>query len=113
MNFLLIDDLRIPGDHRNGKNIPADAVVARNYAEGIRLLQEGCNGEPYDVLYLDHDLGDFTGPHGREITGAAIVEWLREFPQYAPKRDIILVSDNGSGLPYMRSAIKRLYNRPF
>ncbi len=113
MNYLLIDDLRIPGDPKNGKNIPADAVVARNYADGIRLLQEGCNGEPYDYLFLDHDLGDFSGPNGREMTGSDIITWLREFPQYAPKKDIILVSDNGSGRPFMRQQINRLYNRLF
>ena len=64
MNSLLIDDLRIPGDARNKKNIPADAVVARNYADGIKLLQAGCHGEPFDVPYLDPDLAALTRRQG-------------------------------------------------
>ena len=47
MSTLLIDDQR---------NLPADRV-ARTYQEGIDALAEG----HWDVLYLDHDLGDFSG----------------------------------------------------
>lgn len=109
MKSLLIDDLRVPGDHGNKKNIPADAVVARNYGDGIRLLQEG----HWDVLYLDHDLADFGGPDGKEMTGYHILCWLEEFPQYLPKQDIIIVSDNSSGMIRMRMVIKKLYGRAF
>ena len=50
MSTLLIDDQR---------NLPADRV-ARTYQEGIDALAE----RHWDILYLDHDLGDF-----RELEG--------------------------------------------
>jgi hypothetical protein len=72
MRYALIDDLRVPGDPDNKKAIPVDAVVARNYADGLRLLQQ----EHWDVLYLDHDLADFSGPNGREMTGYDVLCFL-------------------------------------
>lgn len=46
MKILMIDDLRtIKG-----------VEVARNYREGLDYLQ---HGGPWDLLYLDHDLGDY------------------------------------------------------
>lgn len=107
MRILLIDDLRIPGDARNKKNIPADAVVARNYRDGIAALQEG----DWDILYLDHDLADFSGEGGRELTGYSVMCWLEELPQYLPKQNIIIVSDNSSGVQKMKMVINKLYGR--
>jgi len=109
MQSLLIDDLRVPGDDGNKKNIPADADVARDYASGIARLQE----QKWDVLYLDHDLGDFSGPDGREMTGYHILCWLEEFPQFLPSENIIIVSDNSSGMIRMRMVINKLYGRSF
>jgi len=109
MKSLLIDDLRVPGDDGNKKNIAADCVVARNYADGIKLLQE----EHWDVLYLDHDLADFSGAEGKEMTGYHILCWLEEFPQYLPRQEIIIVSDNSSGMIRMRMVIKKLCGRAF
>ena len=105
---LLIDDLRVPGDARNGKNIPVHAVVDRNYADGIKLLAE----RKWDVLYLDHDLADFSGPEGRERKGIHILDWLEEFPQHLPG-EIIIVSDNSSGVQLMRRVVNKLYGRGF
>ncbi|MDR3616630.1 MAG: hypothetical protein P4L53_23925 [Candidatus Obscuribacterales bacterium] len=107
MRILLIDDLRIPGDHRNKKQIPADAAVARTFREGIAELQKG----NWDVLYLDHDLADFSGAGGRELTGYTVMCWLEEFPQYVPAKDIIIVSDNSSGMLKMKMVINKLYGR--
>ena len=108
MRYALIDDLRVPGDPKNKKAIPADAVVARNYADGLRLLQQ----EHWDVLYLDHDLADFSGPNGRELTGYDVLCFLEEFPEHLPG-DIIIVSDNASGMQRMRMVIAKLYGRPY
>jgi hypothetical protein len=104
MNILLIDDLRVPGAAENKKNIPADAVVARNYNDGIALLQS----RKWDALYLDHDLADFSGPEGRERKGIHVLDWLEDFPEHLPG-EIILVTDNASGLGPMRRLISKLY----
>lgn len=101
---LLIDDLRVPGDSGNKKNIPAHAVVARNYDDGIRMLGE----QKWDVLYLDHDLADFSGPDGRERKGIHILDWLEEFPEHLPG-EIIIVSDNAGGVGPMRRLVNKLY----
>ena len=103
-HVLLIDDLRIPGDAANKKNIPANAVVARTYADGIRLLGE----RHWDVLYLDHDLADFTGPQGSERKGIHILDWLEEFTEHLPGK-IIIVSDNASGVQSMHRLVRKLY----
>ncbi len=50
MPTLLIDDQR---------NLPADRV-GRTYREGVQALRE----QRWDLLYLDHDLGDFRGKAG-------------------------------------------------
>jgi len=59
---LLVDDQR---------NLPAD-LVARTYNDGIEALRERHS----DLLYLDHDLGDFSGVEGRELTGYDVPCWL-------------------------------------
>ena len=101
---LLIDDLRVPGDAGNKKNIPAHAAVARTYDEGIKML----GAQHWDVLYLDHDLADFSGPEGRERKGIHILDWLEEFPQHLPG-EIIIVSDNAGGVGPMRRLVSKLY----
>ncbi len=108
MRYALIDDLRVPGDPDNKKAIPVDAVVARNYADGLRLLQQ----EHWDVLYLDHDLADFSGPTGRELTGYDVLCFLEECPEHLPG-NIIIVSDNASGMQRMRMVIAKLYGCPY
>jgi hypothetical protein len=56
--ILWVDDIRNPPPSLN-------CDVARNYEQAIKLLDTDC----YDEIYLDHDLGDFSGPEGRERSG--------------------------------------------
>jgi hypothetical protein len=89
----LIDDMR---------NIEADRV-ARTQADGIKALEtEG----PWDVLYLDHDLG-FTDD-GAEMTGYNVMCWLEVNPQFKPGR-IEIVSSNPVGRRRMQTVIDKLY----
>lgn len=90
---LLIDDLRNMGT----------TFVARNYLDGIGLLKDQ---HPIDVLYLDHDLGDFKD--GREYTGYDVICWLEQNPQYLPGQ-IVVVSRNPVGVERINSVIERLY----
>jgi hypothetical protein len=75
MKMLLIDDLRVMTVHR----------TARTYDDGIVALQNG----PWDVLYLDHDLGE-------EKTGYDITNWLEQNPAYQPEA-VVLVTMNPVG----------------
>lgn len=92
MAALLIDDQR---------NLHADRV-ARTYREGIEALSE----QHWDLLYLDHDLGDFSGVGGRELTGYDIACWLEQDPHFLPDR-IEIVTNNPAGRRNIELALQR------
>ena len=104
--ILLIDDQRRPEDIATGdldesgklKRFKAEEVqVARTYNEGIKLLSE----HRYDLLLLDHDLGD---PHGN---GYDVMCWLEENSKHLPA-GIKLVTANGPGGQRMLQVITKL-----
>lgn len=90
---LLIDDMR---------NIKAD-VIARTYDQGLLAIM---NNPPFEVLYLDHDLGD-PAPNK---TGYDILNFIEVNPHLKPKK-IVLVTSNPVGLQKMRVVIDKLYSR--
>lgn len=98
MASLIIDD------KVEDKGIKADRVAV-NYAQGIAALEE----QYWDVLYLDHDLGDFSGPGGRELNGYSIMCWLEQHPEHLPGR-IVIVSHNPVGRVNMMAVIRKLYS---
>jgi len=103
MRILLIDDQR---------NFNDVTRVARTFDEGIRALQEG----NWDLLYLDHDLGDTRGsdlvprPENKnDWTGYDIMCWLEQHPEKLPGR-IVIVSANPVGVERMRLVVRKLYS---
>ena len=93
MKTLMIDD----------KRTIVNAEIARNYKEGLEYLE---HRGPWDVLYLDHDLGDFQNE--REYTGYDILCWLEErHPEYTPQR-IIVITQNPSAREKMNVVVKKL-----
>lgn len=92
MRTLLIDDLR---------EIPAD-VVARTFDAGIEALKS----EKFDVLYLDHDLGD----DDPKKTGYGVMNFLEANPEHLPGK-IVLVTANPVGRVNMQRVIERLYQK--
>jgi hypothetical protein len=103
MKVLLIDDIR-----EFGKQLPALAptdsfAVARDFQAGIDfLLAHSRDG--WDILYLDHDLGDPDPAH----TGYAIMSLIEEFPHLKPGK-IVLVTSNPVGRKQMQTVIDKLY----
>ena len=83
------------------RDLPASRV-ARNYHQGIVALKQ----EKWDLLLLDHDLGDFN--HGVEKTGYDIMLFLEENPQHLPGK-IEIVSSNPIGRQRMQVVIDKLY----
>lgn len=88
---------------------------------GIRKIREGlwpggksCQNNPrrpvtgqhWNLLYLDHDLGVFSGAGGRERTGYDIACWLEQNPQHLPDR-IEVVSNNPAGKRNIEMALQR------
>jgi hypothetical protein len=96
MKTLLIDDMP------ETKAVKAD-VVAKSYEEGIEALK---TQGPFDVLYLDHDLGD-EDPHK---SGYSIMCFLEANLKYLPG-SIVCVSRNPSGRRNIEIVINKLYGR--
>jgi hypothetical protein len=95
---LLIDDLR-----------PFNVnIIARTYVDGIWELR---HHGPWDVLYLDHDLGNnsYDKHLDRDRTGYDVLCWLEEHKQFLPKK-IVVVSDNAVGIQKMKQTIEILYS---
>lgn len=89
--MLLIDDFRDFNVDR----------VARTYEEGITALKE----EEWDVLYLDHDLGQSDGKDGYGIAC-----FLERNPQYRPKK-IVLVTANPVGRENIERCLSNFYEK--
>lgn len=106
MRYLLIDDLREFGT----SNIPLPKEGdewdhAYTFDEGHFAL--ALNG-PWDVLYLDHDLGE----EDPRKTGMGIMNFLEENPAFLPKK-IVLVTSNPVGRAQMQVVINKLYKTDF
>jgi hypothetical protein len=81
---LWVDDMRNPPDDSYD--------VARTYDEAIDMLTK----YKYTDIWLDHDLGDFSGPNGRERTGYDVILWLVERKhegEYVPMNFHILTAN--------------------
>ncbi len=90
MKSLLIDDMR---------EIDAD-IVARTFDAGIAALQ----AHKFDVLYLDHDLGE----DDPNKTGYGVMKFLEENPDRLPGK-IVLVTSNPVGRQNMQVVLNKLY----
>ncbi len=98
MKSLWIDDLRNPVDGFTGD-------IARTYDEAIHLLSTN----EYEIVFLDHDLGDYSGEEGRERTGYDICWWLAERKRagfYVPAEYEFLTA-NPVGRQNMEAVIQR------
>lgn len=96
--ILAIDDMR---------DLAQAHVQCRTYSDGIRALKRL---GPWDLLYLDHDLGGVRAEYGRtgyELTGYDIMCFLEANPKFLPKH-IVIVSDNPPGRARMEMVLKKL-----
>ena len=103
MRILLIDDLRdlrVLAPRYVG-NQSYEGRTARNYEDGVQALQEG----GWDLLLLDHDLGD---PRQPEKTGYDIMVFLEENQELLPGK-IACVSSNPVGRARINQVIDKLY----
>lgn len=90
MKSLLIDDLRC------FENV----TIARTFDDGLKHLRE----QKWDVLYLDHDLGE----DDEFKTGYGIMCWLENNQEYLPK-NIEFVTSNPIGRMRMKIVKEKLY----
>ena len=103
--ILLIDDQRtIDQVHKFTKAVYESyrIRVCRNYAYGKNTLLHN----RYDILYLDHDLGDFRD--GKEYTGMDILKLIQSGDVIKPNK-IVLVTSNASVRQSMQLIIDKIY----
>jgi len=93
-----VDDIRNPIDGFAGD-------IARSYNQAIELLSTN----EYQVIFLDHDLGDFSGEEGRERTGYDLVLWLvqRKMDGFPVPHEYEFLTANPIGKANMKSVIER------
>lgn len=98
MKSLWVDDIRNPI-----AGFPGD--IARSYDEAIRLLSTN----DYQIIFLDHDLGDYSGEEGRERTGYDIVWWLaeRKAAGFSVPAEYEFLTANPVGRKNMQAVIER------
>jgi hypothetical protein len=101
MKVLLIDDMRSENHLRDVGMVIMPTMVARTYEDAIYALTKL---GPFDLVYLDHDLGD----DDMDKTGYSIMCFLEENTQYLPGQ-IEIVSSNPVGRKNMKVVIDRLY----
>lgn len=99
-HIIWIDDIRSPPSALEGK-----CDIARTYDEAIHMLSK----HMYTDIFLDHDLGDFSGENGRERTGYDVLLWLidaKHEGKHVPTNFHLLTS-NSAARPRMEGVINR------
>lgn len=106
MKILLIDDMREAQYVRNPMRTDGalfdngDVVTARTVEQGLELLRQ----DDYDLLLLDHDMGD--------RNGMEVLSFLEGWPGHIP-RNIFLVTANIVAGPRMMDVLKRFYEKGY
>lgn len=99
---LFLDDERLPPD--NG----VEWSVVSDYYSAIAALRH----RQFDIVSLDHDLGDFSGPDGREMTGYDVLMWMADrkmtSTDYVPPK-IIVHTMNSVALAKMVFVVRRYW----
>jgi hypothetical protein len=78
---LFIDDERVPSDVGL---INKEWVIVRTYDQAILML---ANLQVFEISF-DHDLADFSGEDGKELTGYDIAKWIVTADSYIVATEI-------------------------
>ena len=103
MKILLIDDTRVPSDIKDSESSEngtyqrySDLTLVKSAESGIELLKQN----QYDVLLLDHDLGE-------GLTGMDVVSAMEKGEVILPSKVRIVTANIIAG-PIMLNALKRM-----
>ncbi len=98
MRTLLIDDVRAE------ESVQAViSVIARDYWEAIRQID---NNGPWDVILLDHDLGNFDD-NNKELTGRDVAEYIASLPETSHPRVVKVITSNPVGRENIIAALHK------
>ena len=106
--ILVLDDDETRLRHFRQKLIGNVVECIKTAQEAIRLLSEE---EPFDLLFLDHDLGDKVMVASGPGTGYEVAEWIRDHKEKRPK-DIVIHSYNPAGADNMRAILPGAHYKP-
>lgn len=83
------------------------------YTEIAKEVIYKLDKQKWDILFLDHDLGEtINDPTNNKNTGSEVARWLSEHPKKQPKL-IILHTLNIRGQKYMKSLLPKSIILPF
>jgi DNA-binding response OmpR family regulator len=82
-------------------------VIVDTTSEAIKLLAE----KRWDILFLDHDLGDEGNVPSGPGTGYEVACWLEEHQSHMPKK-VVLHSSNQPGRNKMKAALPDAIHAP-
>ena len=102
--ILILDDDANRHEQFAKKYIGEELVHVTVAAEAINYLQYG---NPFDYIFLDHDLGGMQMVESGEKTGYEVAEWLSNNPEYKPHMSVILHSLNPVGRKNMCNVLKK------
>lgn len=89
MKILVIDDER---------DFPFANLQTRTFEDGLAALKS----DQWDVVYLDHDLGDDQGR-----TGYDLIKFLEQNPEHHPKQ-VVLVTANPVGRKNIEAGLRAM-----
>lgn len=93
MRILIVDDM--PERHAGFRKILGGHVLT--HAMCVSEAVANLKWNDYDMLCLDHDLGDVDFVEGRFQTGADIAAWLQRNPARCPGK-VLVHSHNPAGV---------------
>ena len=108
-NILILEDNEFRINAFKKQFIGNPPVFVKTAKDAIEQLNKG----NWDVLFLDHDLGDevYVAPE-EENTGSGVARWLEKHKDKIP-RLVIIHSLNPTGQEYIKAILKEAIIMPF
>jgi CheY-like chemotaxis protein len=107
LKILVLDDDQNRLDQFKQRLIGHVVCCVKTAPETIQKL----SGEPWEVLFLDHDLGGTTYASSGPGTGYEVAKWLSEHKDHKPNQ-IIIHSFNAPGSRNMKSVLPEAFYNP-
>ena len=105
MRLLILDDDQIR--HNHFKKLYSEENITHVYTaeETINTLK---SEEPFDYIFLDHDLGGQQMVESGKGTGYEVAQWIADNPECLPNNQIVIHSLNPWGRENMKHALYKV-----
>lgn len=82
-----------------------DSGNAITFVNTVQNAVDELNNQDFDIILLDHDLEDFTGTYGGEITGSFLTTWIPT-REYLRTTQFIIHSKNTDKAVAMQNTLR-------